>query len=570
MPLTIQFGKDRITSWWVPFERALSIVKLTTGKTWDRKNKVWNVPLSRENYEKIKPLLTLDRIRAYEKFFNRTLSEIRNSFPFLRPYQVEGVHAALQGKRLVALPLGSGKTLVALSCLKLVNAKKSLVVAPASLLYQWKGEAKKHFNQDVTVLEGDRKDRYRIISELKNTPSYLLALNYEKTILEDVKSFLLSTHFDLVILDEAHKIKNPLTKTHRTLKKVNSTFVILLTATPLVNSPLDIFNLVNFIYPGFFDYHEFCERYIEWKEVEIRKKDGTTKTIKVPAGAKNLQELHARLKPVVFFKTKDEILKDLPPKTEQVYWVKPTKTQVELFRYYYALPLQKKTEDKGVFLACANLMKQIADSTELLLTSDSPYRVNPSRIEHPKIDLLKEEILPFVEGKAIIFTEYRRMAQILQRELKEYKPFLLTGETESGKIDTILDEFEKSDSKILISTDVISSGKNLQFVDTLIHYDLPWSPATALQREGRIHRIGQKNPVTIIKFVTLHSIEKRIFDVLYSKTEQFRTALAGGKSIDIKKVIEIVWRRKLKKKADKKEFSLNSCQKHLIPGIFSS
>ena len=62
MPLTIQFGKDRITSWWVPFERALSIVKLTRGKTWDRRNKVWNVPLSRENYEKIKPLLTLDRI----------------------------------------------------------------------------------------------------------------------------------------------------------------------------------------------------------------------------------------------------------------------------------------------------------------------------------------------------------------------------------------------------------------------------------------------------------------------------------------------------------------------------
>ena len=568
--LTIRFGKDKITSWWVPFERALSIVKLTTGKTWDRRNKIWNIPLSRENYEKIKPLLPPDRIRAYERFFSRTLSEIRNSFPFLRPYQVEGVHAVLQGKRLVALPLGSGKTLIALSCLRLVDARKSLVIAPASLLYQWKDEAERYFNQDAIVLEGDRKERCRIISGLKNTPSYLLILNYEKTILDDVKSFLLSTYFDLVILDEAHKIKNPSTKTHRTLKKLSSTLTILLTATPLVNSPLDILSLVNFIYPGFFDRHEFCERYIEWKEVEIRKKDGTARTIKVPAGAKNLQELHARLKPVVFFRTRDEILRDLPPKTEQIYWVKPAGVQVELFRYYYLLPLQKKAEDRGIFLACVNLMKQVADSTELLLTSDSPYRVNPSRIEHPKIDLLREEILPFIEGKAIIFTEYRRMARILQRELREYEPFLLTGEAGSGeKVDAILNEFEKSDSKILISTDVISSGKNLQFVDTLIHYDLPWSPATALQREGRIHRIGQKNPVTVIKLITLHSVEKKIFDVLYSKTEQFRTALAGGKNVDMKRVIEIVWRRKWKKKADNESFSRNFCQKCLMPGTLS-
>lgn len=569
MPLTIQFGKDRITSWWVPFERALSIVKLTAGKTWDRKNRVWNIPLSRENYEKIKPLLTPDKIRAYEKLFNKTLSEIRNTFSFLRSYQAEGIHAVLQGKRLVALPLGSGKTLIALSCLKLINAEKSLVIAPASLLHQWKDEARKYFNLDSIILDGDRKERFQIISGLKNTRSFLLILNYEKAILDDVKSFLLSTRFDLVILDEAHKIKNPSTKTHKTLKKINSALIILLTATPLVNSPLDIFSLVNFIYPGFFDYHEFCERYIEWKEVEIKKKDGTIRAVKVPAKAKNLQELHVKLKPVVFFRTKDEILRDLPPKTEQIYWVKPTKTQVELFRYYYALPFQKN-EDKGIFLACANLMKQIADSTELLLTSDSPYRIKPPRIEHPKIDLLKEEILPFIEGKTIIFTEYKRMAQILQRELKEYKPFLLTGETGSGKIDTALNEFEKSDSKILISTDVISSGKNLQFVDTLIHYDLPWSPAVGLQREGRIHRIGQKNPVTIIKLITLHSIEKKIFDVLYSKTEQFRTALAGGKNVDIKNVIEIVWKRKIKEKTDKKGFSSNFHQRHFIPGFFSS
>jgi len=550
MALVVRFGKDCITinTFIVPFENALSIVKSTTGRTWDKTNKVWNVPFSRENYEKLRDLLPPAKTRYYDEVFNQNFSGIKENFPFLRPYQVEAVDSILQGKRLIALPLGSGKTFVALSYLKQMNSKKSLIVAPSSLLYQWQSEAKRHFNLDLIILDEGRLKRIETLSKLKEVDSYTLIINYEKVILPDVKTFLLSEYFDLVILDEAHKIKNPFTKTHRALKKVNASTIILLTATPLVNSPLDIFNLVNFIYPGFFNYEEFCERYVEWKEIEVKTKNGTTKVIKVPTKAKNLQELHAKLKPVIFFKTKSEILKDLPPKTEQIYWVKPTKTQVELFEYYYSLPLKLvEKEGEGIFLACVGLMKQVANSTELLTVSDSPYAITPPSLDHPKVDLLKEEVLPFLEGKTIIFTEYKRMAQILYRELQEFKPTLLTGGVGIKQVDEILNKFEKSDSKILISTDVINFGKNLQFINTLIHYDLPWSPAITQQREGRIHRIGQENPVTIIKLITLNSIEKKIHETLYEKIEQFKTTLAGGKDVEIKNVVELVWGRRYSK-----------------------
>jgi len=559
MALVIQFGNDKIVvnTSLIPFDEALSAVKSTIGRVWDKNRKIWKIPFNEENFQKIKHLLPNTQVQKYEKIFNQASTFIKEKFPFLRPYQAEAVSAILQGKRLIALPLGSGKTFVALAYLKYIDAKKSLIIVPASLLYQWQKEAKEHFNLDSIVLEGDKTKRTKILSELKNKSSFILILNYEKVILDDVKEFLYSIPFDLMILDEAHKIKNSKTKTYKALKRVNSASTILLTATPLVNSPFDIFNLVNFIYPGFFFYPEFAERYIEWKEITIRKNRKSRgyeegyKVIKVPEGAKNLKELHERLKPVIFFKAKEEILKDLPPKTEQVYWVKPTRTQVELFEYYYDFPYQMG-EEEGIFLTCLNLMRQVADSTELLISSNSPYAVKPASKDHPKIDLLKEEILPFIDGKVIIFTEYERMAQILKRELKEYNPFILVGGKGSKYIDKTLDAFRESDSKVLISTDVINYGKNLQYITTLIHYDLPWSPAIAQQREGRIHRIGQESPVTVIKLITLYSVEEKIFKALYEKSEQFKTVIAGGKEVDIKKVVELVWERKHRKRVKNK------------------
>ena len=538
--MKIQFGNDVInipTYSQYQFEAVLNRVKSTIGRKFNRVTKIWYVPFNRQNYDILKSYLPDELKQKYENYFLQALQKL-SQLTFLRFYQKEAVEDVIYGKKLISLPLGSGKTLVALAYLSIFDFPKTLIIAPNSLLKQWQSEALKHFNLQSVILEGSPTQRNTILQSLQ--PPYILILNYEKVILKDVKEFLQSNHFNLLILDEAHKIKNHKTKTYKALRQVKADNKILLTATPLINSPMDVFNIVNFAHPDYFNYKNFTQTYLVFDEI-YNPRYG--EYIRIPVGVKNLEQLHEELKPIMVFKTKQEILKDLPPKTEVIYEVEPTQYQQELHSYYYFLPKQQdwdvsNQKDFYNMLACITMMRLVVDSTKLLEFSNSELAIQPQHIHHPKIKLLKEEILPFLEGKTIIFTEFAKMADILYNELKDYQPFILKGGMD---INATLQKFKESSSKLLISTDVINFGVNLQFIQNLIHYDLPWSPAKLQQREGRIHRIGQDNPVTIIKIITKNTIEEKIHYTLQSKLKQFKDAVAGGMEIDSKEIIKLVW-----------------------------
>ncbi len=536
--MKIQFGSRTLninTRTPIEWESVLNRVKSTIGRKYLASLKIWFVPFNYTNYTILKQYLPKEVIEETERYFIDSIKKISED-SLLRDYQKEALKEIVKGKKLIALPTGAGKTLVGLAYIKLFNFERSLIVVPNSLRNQWKKEAEQYFGLKSVIMEGDKKTREKIISELK-TP-YILILNYEKVILQDVLDFLQKNHFNLVILDEAHKIKNHKTKTYKSLKKVKADNVLLLTATPLINSPMDVFNIVNFAHPNYFSYKLFNEKYIVYDMV-YNPRYGDY--IKYPVGSKNLDQLHEELKPVMVFKTKEEILKDLPPITESVYEVEPSKEQVRLFKYYQDLAKNNKWDIENNFnniLAVITLLRLVSDSPELLVYSKSDLAVNPDSKEAPKIKILKEEILPFLEGKTIIFTEFATMARILYNKLKDYNPYLLTGGMDVNR--TLMD-FKESDSPLLISTDVINFGVNLQFIQNLIHYELPWSPAKIQQREGRLHRIGQENKVLIIKLITDKSIEKEVYDKLLSKMIDFKTAIAGGKDIDIREVVKVVW-----------------------------
>lgn len=525
--MKILFGNqniDILTPNSIEFQRVLFVIKeKCVGRKYNPSTKTWYIPRNLANYNFIKKFMPSDIKPQLDDEFNGAETRV-DKLTFLREYQNEAIKDIIKGKKLISLPCGSGKTFCALGFIESMNVKKSLFVVPSPLKEQWKSEATGFFKNYPIILEGTPKKRKEILSTLPEKT--MIIVSYETA---RVTPELKNIHFDYMCLDECQKIKNSKTKTYKALKSIHADQITLLTATPMVNKPTDVFHLVNFAHPGFFDYYAFHERYVIYEDVWTGRG-----YVRSPIAFKNLSDLHEELKPVMVFKRKEDILSELPDKILQHYWIDPSPSQKQLIKYYIAKGDETATSDSGedykLKLACMTMMRRVADSPELLTMSKSDLAILPKDINAPKIQVLKDDIIPQLTGKTIIFTEYADMADILFRELKSENPMLVKGGMDSNK--AVEDFRESTEHDILISTDVLNYGVNLQFASNVIHYDLPWSPAKIEQREGRIHRIGQDKSTLFISLITKETIEQQVFDLLKDKKDMFSSTIAGGIPIE--------------------------------------
>ena len=410
------------------------------------------------------------------------------------PYQLEGVaflmprHAAL-----LADEMGLGKTAQAIMALRLLFqaglAHRGLIVCPKPLVGNWSRELR-IWAQDmpVEIIGGDAGER-RSFWLVSNCP--LKLVNYELLTRDAVFLTEERVRFDVVVLDEAQRIKNRESKTAQAVRSIHRDRSWALTGTPIENKPEDLVNLFAFVDPG-----------------------------RIPP------DTPARLLPEftgdsILRRTKDDVLTDLPPKTIRDAYLELTSAQ----RQSYVL-----AEKEGVIrLNSLGETITIQHVFELILRLKQICNFDPLTGQSAKLEQLQADLTEIAESgrKALVFSQWVEPLQLLALVLAPLGPLQFHGRIPAREREAVLERFRTDPTKhvILMSYGAGGVGLNLQFTNYVFLFDRWWNPAVEDQAINRVHRIGQRQPVFVTRFITPDTIEERIALVLERKRQLFHELL---------------------------------------------
>ncbi|MCI0359479.1 MAG: DEAD/DEAH box helicase [Planctomycetaceae bacterium] len=435
----------------------------------------------------------------------------------LLPYQLDGVaFAAGAGRAVLADDMGLGKTIQGVGVAELLarqaDIRKVLVVCPASLKSQWRGEIERFCDRGVQLILGAGADRGGQYTQ----DSFYTICNYEQ-VLRDI-DHIERARWDLIVLDEGQRIKNWEAKTSRVIKGLRSPFALVLSGTPLENRLDELYSVVQFIDdrrlgPGF----RFFNRH--------RVVDEKGKVL----GYKNLTQLRENLRPVLLRRTRDSVKLELPPRTIEYVRIPPTEEQLELhstnMRVVASVVRKAFISEMDLLrLRQALLMCRMAADSSLLVTKQPPGASSKlARLEELLDQLFAEE-----GRKVVLFSEWTSMLDLVEPLLKKRKlPFVrLDGSVPQKERPALVEEFQTNpDCKLFLTTNAGSTGLNLQAANTVINVDLPWNPAVLEQRIARAHRMGQTQPVQVFVLVTEQTIEENLLATLSAKRDLALAAL---------------------------------------------
>ncbi|MGL4875205.1 MAG: DEAD/DEAH box helicase [Clostridium sp.] len=430
----------------------------------------------------------------------------------LRTYQLEGYNFL---KRLSALGMGGilgdemglGKTLQAITFITSEKGKKTLIVAPTSLVYNWEGEFLR-FSPDIRVLINteSKEKRKKMLEKLNEFDVVVTSYNLLKNDIDIYKEL----QFDFMILDEAQYIKNPSARITKACKEIKASSKFALTGTPIENSLLELWSIFDFIMEGYlFDKKTFNSKYNRnLSEEEVLVKD--------------LKRLTA---PFILRRLKKDVLDELPEKIEKIVYVDMTKEQKKVYSAY--IKYINELIDKKVSL---NEFKK--ESIEILayITKLRQISLHPTLVTENflgssgKINALKEIVIDTVqEGhKILIFSQFTSALKIVEEVLEknEVTSYYIDGSIKGEKRIELVNRFNKDDTNVfLISLKAGGTGLNLTSADIVIHLDPWWNPAVESQATDRAHRIGQKNVVEVIKLIAKGTIEEKIISLQEKKKE---------------------------------------------------
>jgi SNF2 family DNA or RNA helicase len=434
----------------------------------------------------------------------------------LLPYQARGaVFAACRGRVVLADDMGLGKTVQALAAAELLRRRKGiervLVIAPASVKYQWKTEIEKFTNRSAQVIDGLLPRRRAMYA----SPSFYNLTSYE-LVLKDIR-YMHEMKPDLIILDEAQRIRNWTTATARTIKQLKSRYAFVLTGTPLENKLEELFSVVEFVDgrrlgPAFRFVHEH------------RMEDEKGRLL----GYRGLDRIQEQLAPILLRRTRQKVLKELPERTDQIFRVPLTTEQAEPYfeQSDILAALMRKWERQGWLseidqkriLCCIQNMRMLCNSTFLF---DKQTHHSPKLQEFREIltELAIEE-----NRKVVVFSEYERMTFLAGEELRKLGIGFVSlhGGVPSRQRGALIEKFRSDPAcKVFLSTDAGGVGLNLQAASVVVNFEPPWNPARLEQRIGRVHRLGQSRPVHVIHMLTNESIEERVWETLSLKKSLF-------------------------------------------------
>ncbi len=443
----------------------------------------------------------------------------------LYPYQQEGIRFATRaGRSLIADEMGLGKTIQAIGTAQLFKKELGiasvLIVCPTTLKYQWKSEIEKFTNSSVCVIEGNTRQRQKQYE----TDSFYRIVSYNIVGVDNNAIKKLAP--DLCILDEAQRIKNWQTKTAREVKKIESTYAIVLTGTPIENKLEELYSIVQFIDP-----FKLGPLYKFLEEHQIQDENGKV------VGYKQLNSINTVLSDIVLRRTKKEVLAQLPTRSDKHLFVPLTKQQAEIHTDYADMVARLVNKwkrfgfldekDRQRLLLALNCMRMVSDSTYIL---DQKTRYDTKIAE---VMSILDDVFTGSKEKVVVFSQWERMTRLVRIELESRNIgyAYLHGGIPSQKRKPLLDDFHDNvDCRVFLSTDAGCLVLNLQAASLALYPDIPWNPAVLEQRIGRIHRHGQKRAICVINLISRQSIEERMLDVLSFKSSLFKGVLDNGEN----------------------------------------
>jgi hypothetical protein len=459
-----------------------------------------------ENFSKVEEVDTPVEIRATLRDYQKA------GFQWMQFLARHGLHGIL------ADDMGLGKTLQTLAHLMAEKAggrcggRPSLVIAPTSVVPNWRAEAVKFApGLRVLVLNGPERRKY-----FRSIPHADLVITSYALLQRDIDK-LLGFQYHVMVLDEAQYIKNPRAKVAQAACQVVARHRVCLSGTPIENHLGELWSLMHFLIPGFLGTEDAFNRNFR-------------KPIEEEGDVEKNAILKKRIAPLVLRRTKDQVAKELPPKTEMVHLVELHSDQKDLYetvratmdkRVREAIAARGIEQSQIVFLDALLKLRQICCDPRLL-PEDFAAGVRKSA----KLDYLREMLETLVEEgrKILIFSQFTTMLGLIEEHLvREKVPYLkLTG----GSKDRggLVEQFQTGKFPVfLISLKAGGTGLNLTAADTVIHYDPWWNPAAEAQATDRAYRIGQDKPVFVHKLLCQETVEEKIH-----RLQQTKAKLAEG------------------------------------------
>ncbi|MHC5821166.1 MAG: DEAD/DEAH box helicase [Nostoc sp.] len=465
-------------------------------------------------------------------------------------YQIETARKVLRqlgGRALLADEVGLGKTieagLIIAEYLARGMVQSLLVLTPASLVSQWQSELSDKFN--ISTITTDNRDPQQPIDEFwTNNPRIIASLNTAKS----AKHYphVTSRTWDLVVVDEAHHLKNRTTLNWKLVNALNKRFILMLTATPVQNSLIELFNLLTLLKPGLLQ-----------TEAAFKKEYVDSRNGRVP---KNPEKLRSLMREVMVRNTRALVDVKLPKRFATTITVTPADGEEKL--YQDLSEYLRSSEEKLDRLSRTNLLMRagsspgaLADSLKQLtkrlpdeeLKSLARRAAQVKQVEKAKVLV---EMLSKSSQKTLVFTTHKATSAYLAQTLQAANiPFAeFTGGMSLKQKDEAIAAFRDNVS-VLLASETGGEGRNIQFANAIVNYDLPWNPMKIEQRIGRIHRIGQTQDVFIFNFCLKGSIEEYILRILHDKINMFELVVGEIETIlgnvddefDFSEIVMDIW-----------------------------
>jgi superfamily II DNA or RNA helicase len=448
----------------------------------------------------------------------------------LYPYQAEGaLFAARAGRALIGDEMGLGKTIQAIAAAELFarhfGVSRVLVVCPTSLKHQWKNEFSRFTEREVQVIGGLRPKR-----EAAYRDEVFCKITHYETLARDA-DLIDAWAPELVIADEAQRIKNWNTIAARALKRIASPYAIVLTGTPLENRLEELISIVQFV-----DRHRLGPT---WRLLdEHQKRDEAGRII----GYHGLDHIGQTLAPVMLRRRKAEVLTQLPERVDSRIFVPLTPQQrrhhdengdivARIVSRWRKTGYLSDSDQKRLQI-CLQFMRMACNSTWLIdKESDHGHKVD-------ELMTVLDELFEDPGAKAVVFSQWLGTHELIQRRLgtgagrRDWGHVLFSGHVPGEQRGALVEQFHQdTNCRLFLSTDAGGVGLNLQHAAAVVvNMDLPWNPAVLEQRIGRVHRMGQSRGVQVINFVGQGSIEEGMLSVLAFKKSLFAGVLDGGAS----------------------------------------
>ncbi|MEK4998328.1 MULTISPECIES: DEAD/DEAH box helicase [unclassified Paenibacillus] len=444
------------------------------------------------------------------------------------PHQLDTAHKVLfemSGRAILADEVGLGKTIEAGLVLKeyLVRGlvSKVLILVPASLVLQWVRELNAKFG--ITAVA--QKKAY-------SWGNAIVVASMDTAKRDPHKEILLENEYDMLIIDEAHKLKNKKSTNYLFVQQLRKKYCLLLTATPVQNDLGELFNLITILKPGQLgNQGDFASNFVvdkrqpknegqlrdELSKVMIRNRRGE--------GPVNFTKRKVRNIPLVLSQEEKDLYNSVTSFVKDQY----QESGGNLSSMLSLVTLQREvcSSRDAVFITLVNLIKK--------LPADSPKRDRMMELLQTlrtvKTNTKAETTLALIQEmneKVIVFTEYRATQEYLLQYFREHGLMCVSysGGMNRGKKDWMMDLF-RGRAQVMIATEAGGEGINLQFCHHMINFDLPWNPMRVEQRIGRVHRLGQENDVVIYNLSTQGTIEEHILHLLHEKINMFEMVIGG-------------------------------------------